>query len=63
VYRVLAWLAETLGCVCGSAEWLNSEQLASGPMSERAAGNETPIAAALGAMIAYDGVTPDPCPR
>jgi hypothetical protein len=29
---------------------------ASGPMSERAAGNEAAIAAALGAMIAYDGV-------
>jgi hypothetical protein len=26
-------------------------------MSERAAGNEAPIAAALAAMIAYDGVT------
>jgi hypothetical protein len=26
-------------------------------MSERAAGNETPIAAALDAMFAYDGVT------
>jgi hypothetical protein len=26
-------------------------------MSERAAGNEAPIAEALGAMIAFDGVT------
>jgi hypothetical protein len=47
-----------LGCDCGWAEWLRSSAVAaSGPKSERAAGNEAPIAAALGAIITYDGVT------